>query len=87
MQLTVSPDGRRFVRPRDVAQVLQLNEKTVRRRIEAGKVRAVRTSAGHLMIPLDELVRLVEEMTQGANCGVCGTSIEDFGKILAEMGL
>lgn len=87
MQLTVSPDGRRFVRSRDVAQVLGLNEKTVRRRIEAGKVKAVRTSAGHLMIPLDELVRLVEEMTQGAVCGPCGTSVDDFSKILAGMGL
>lgn len=87
MQLTVSPDGRRFVRPRDVAQVLQLHEKTVRRRIMEGKIQAVRTSAGCLMIPLDELVRLVEAVTQGADCGVCGTSLEDFGKILAEMGL
>lgn len=51
----------RLLTPRDLADAIGASESSVRRWVDAGRVRLSRTSGGHRRIPLAEAVRFIRE--------------------------
>jgi excisionase family DNA binding protein len=59
-QATTLPNGDQLLRLREVAAVMKLSEKTVRRLIDAGKLLSIKIS-GFRMVKASELQRFVDQ--------------------------
>jgi len=55
---------RRLLSPRDLAQAIGVSESSLKRWVDAGRIRAVRTEGGHRRIPLSEAIRFIRERRQ-----------------------
>ena len=55
---------RRLLSPRDLAQAIGVSESSLKRWVDAGRIRAVRTEGGHRRIPLAEAIRFIRERRQ-----------------------
>jgi excisionase family DNA binding protein len=55
---------RRLLSPRDLAAAIGVSESSLKRWVDAGRIRAVRTEGGHRRIPLADAIRFIRDRRQ-----------------------
>jgi len=55
---------RQLLSPAELAQAIGVSESSLKRWVDAGKIRAVRTEGGHRRIPIAEAIRFIRERRQ-----------------------
>jgi excisionase family DNA binding protein len=54
----------RLLSPNDLARAIGVSESSLKRWVDAGKIRAIKTEGGHRRIPLTEAIRFIRERRQ-----------------------
>lgn len=59
-------DAKKTFKPSEVAKELELNHMTILRWIREGRIKAIKTFGGQYKIPVEEVIRVKEEMGYGS---------------------